>query len=329
MAIKVTTKSTEEPQNTTQKRAAKTRRDEDSLWKDIVERFFYSMLERAIPTLYTDADTDTQPRFLDKELKKATYAMGGGKHVADFLVEVPLKNGTCEWILLHIELQGKGGESLPFRMFHYKALIFAMYKRESAALAILTDTRPKEEPEFYENELYETSVTYKYKRLVVSELDENELLTSGNPFDLALCAAQRALKSKQDERQKHIYLKELLAFLGDRGWNHEDKHRLLLFIEKIINLHDTELILDIVKYQEELEKEGRIMYVSLAERVYRDRGLQEGRQEGMQEGMQKGIEQGERLGKLETARKMKAMNLPIDIIAKATDLSEAEINLLD
>ena len=253
---------TEEAKDSKKKIVDKIRRDEDSLWKDIVERFFYQMLERAMPTLYVDTDTDAQPRFLDKELKKATYAMQGGKHIADFLVEVPLKNGTCEWILLHIELQGRGGESLPFRMFHYKALIFAMYKRESAALAILTDQRPKEEPEFYESELYETSVTYKYKRLVVSELDEGELLASGNPFDLALCAAQRALKSKQDERKKHSYLKELLGFLGDRGWSHDDKHRLLLFIEKIINLHDAELILDIVKYQEELEKEGRIMYVS-------------------------------------------------------------------
>ena len=175
----VTKQDTEEPTDSPKERADKIRRDEDSLWKDIVERFFYPMLERAIPTLYADADTDTSPRFLDKELKKATYAMPGGKHIADFLVEVPLKNGTCEWILLHIELQGRGGESLPFRMFHYKALIFAMYKRESAALAILTDTRPKEEPECYESELYETSVTYKYKRLVVSELDEEELLCQG------------------------------------------------------------------------------------------------------------------------------------------------------
>ena len=55
------------------------------------------------------------------------------------------------------------------------------------------------------------------------------------------------------------------------------------------------------------------MYVSLAERVYRDKGLQEGLEKG----------------KLEIARKMKAMNLPLDVIAKATDLSEAEINLLD
>ena len=71
------------------------------------------------------------------------------------------------------------------------------------------------------------------------------------------------------------------------------------------------------------------MYGSLAERVYRDRGLREGRQEGIQEGRQEGLEKGKLEGKLEIARKMKAMNLPLDVIAKATDLSEAEINQLD
>ena len=156
-------------------------------------------------------------------------------------------------------------------------------------------------------------MTYEYNRLSVPDLDEAELLGTDNPFDLALCAACRALKSKRDERQKHRYLKELLGLLGDRGWNHDDKHRLLLFIERIINLQDRELALDIVKYEEELEKEGKIMYVSLAERVYTEKGIEIGKQEMV----------------LETARSMKALGLPRDVIIKVTGLPEAEINRLN
>ena len=44
-----------------------------------------------------------------------------------------------------------------------------------------------------QSEFYETSVTYKYKCLAVSELDEDELLVTDNFFDLALCAARRVL----------------------------------------------------------------------------------------------------------------------------------------
>ena len=195
--------------------ADKDRRDDDSLWKDIIERFFYPMLQRAIPALYADADTKTPPRFLDKELKKATYRLKGGKHSVDLLAEVPLKDGACEWVLFHLEVQSRGGkDSLPFRMYYYKSLIFSMFKRELVALALITDGRPKDEPKLYESRLYNTETKYKYNRLVVSELDENELLTTDNPFDLALCAAQRALKSRRDERRKHAYMKELLGRPG-------------------------------------------------------------------------------------------------------------------
>ena len=297
-------------------------KDNDSAWKDIIERFFYDMLERAMPDLYQDANRAIKPRFMDKELKKATYTVKGGKHVVDFLVEVPLLNGDNEWVLMHLECQGKGGESLPIRMYHYKSLIFAMYKREPVALAIITDKRPKNEPEYYESDSYRTKVTYTYNRLVVADLNERELLATHNPFDLALCAAKRALLCERDERQKHTYLKELLGFLGERGWNHEDKHGLLLFIENIINLNDGELWLDIVKYQEELDREGKIMYVSIAERVYRERWTKEGRQEGLQEG--------ERKKALETARRMISRNMDIATIADLTGLSEDDVrNLLN
>lgn len=287
----------------------KDRRDDDSLWKDIVERFFYPMLKRAIPTLYADAETKTLPRFLDKELKKATYRLRGGKRSVDLLAEVPLKDGSCEWVLLHIEIQGRGGGRLPFRMAYYRALIFAMYKREAAALAIVTEKRSKDEPKFYESELYNTSVVYRYNRLVVPELDEGELLASDNPFDLALCAAQRALKSRRDERQKHAYLKELLRLLGERGWDHEDKRRLLLFIENIIGLKDRELKLDIVKYEEELQKEGKIVYQPLIVEM-------------------KYGPQWEEKAKLKTARNLLKMGLTVEQIATATELPEEDVRKL-
>ncbi len=296
------------------------RRDDDSLWKDIVERFFYPMLERAIPTLFADADTKTPPRFLDKELKKATYQVKGGKRNVDLLAEVPLKDGASEWVLLHLEVQGRGGESLPFRMYHYKSLIFCMFRRESVALALVTDRRPGSEPRLYESRFYNTVTRYEYNNLVVSELDERELLASDNPFDLALCAAQRGLKSRKDERQKHAYLRELLCLLGDRGWSHEDKRRLLLFIERIVDLRDRELQLDIVQYENELEKEGKIMYVSILEQVNGPKWKEEGLLEGLQKGR--------REGRLATARNMLGIGMTVDQIAKVTELPEEEVRKL-
>jgi hypothetical protein len=33
-------------------------------------------------------------------------------HFADYVLEVPLKNGSVEWVILHIEAQGRGGGNL-------------------------------------------------------------------------------------------------------------------------------------------------------------------------------------------------------------------------
>ena len=64
------------------------------------------------------------------------------------------------------------------------------------------------------------------------------------------------------------------------------------------------------------------MYVSIAERVYRERWTKEGKQEGLQEG--------ERKKALETARRMISRNMDIATIADLTGLSEDDVrNLLN
>ena len=62
------------------------------------------------------------------------------------------------------------------------------------------------------------------------------------------------------------------------------------------------------------------------------KGLQEGMQKGMQEGMQKGMQEGIQKGKLEerykNARALKAIDVPVEKIAKALGLSVEEIEML-
>ncbi|GHT02821.1 hypothetical protein AGMMS50276_32840 [Synergistales bacterium] len=54
---------------TTDNSKKKKRFDKDSLWKDLIDRFFYPLLKRALPELYEKADTKTKQRFLDKEFQ--------------------------------------------------------------------------------------------------------------------------------------------------------------------------------------------------------------------------------------------------------------------
>jgi len=60
----------------------------------------------------------------------------------------------------------------------------------------------------------------------------------------------------------------------------------------------------------------------------KEEGLKEGREEGLEEGLEQGREQGQQNEKIKAACKMKKDGMPLDLIAKYTGLSEAEISAL-
>ncbi|MDR1883036.1 MAG: hypothetical protein LBR26_09710, partial [Prevotella sp.] len=155
---------------------------------------------------------------------------GGVHYFVDLLMEVPLKNGAAKPVLIHLEAQGAQGGDLAERMNHYRCLIYGHYRREPAAIAIVTDRRPAGESSCYSHSFYGTEVIYRYNNLVLSELDDDELIASENPIDLVLYAAKCAALSKK-ELQKYNYLRKSLELLGERGWSRDDKRDLLLFIE--------------------------------------------------------------------------------------------------
>lgn len=141
--------------------------DKDGIWKDAVEQYLPLLLKRMMPELYEDVDFSEDIKFLDKELRDTIQVSMSEEHnsakFVDTLVQVPLKSGKNEWVLLHIEVQGKGGEDISFRMILYCCLIFAHYRRMPVALAILTDKRPlKETPGKIEYSEYGTELVYKY-----------------------------------------------------------------------------------------------------------------------------------------------------------------------
>ena len=120
-----------------------------------------------IPELHADTDFSRDITFLDKELRDAIQVSLGDEHnsakFVDALAKVPLKSGGDQWVLLHVEVQGKGGEDISFRMMLYCSLIFAHYRRMPVALAILTDKRPASEtPGVFESAQYGTKLLYNY-----------------------------------------------------------------------------------------------------------------------------------------------------------------------
>ena len=282
--------------------------DHDGFWKDLIKRFWRELLKRALPKLYADADLSKEPRFLDTELRDTLFTPGAEDHnfakFVDQLIEIPLKNGNYHLVLLHIEIQGPGGEDVSFRMVSYCCLIFSHYHREPVALAILTSPRPKERLGLYESSQYGTRHVYAYNCFELYNQDDEELLRSDNPFDLVVYAANKAAsckKGKDGEQQKFAYLLKLTRLLAEKGLSEEDRRDLLIFVERIINLQSHDLRKQYVADIMEMKGEANMAYVSFIEEYFRG--------------------EGERQAQLKTAKRMLDGGMPPQEVLKYTDIS--------
>ena len=339
-------KGKDQSMNTGEKDGGEPRHD-DLLWKDLLARFFVPMLRSVLPDLAHDIDDKRDVVFLDKELRRlARFTRrpeGGepdGNRFVDLLADVPLRSGENAWILLHAEVQGRGGnEDFPLRMHRYRGLLEGRSRRPVIALALLIEPLSKPQSSgVYHWEGYGTRVSYEFPVSRIYEGDEEALKKSENPFDWAHLAGLRAWKSRGSEARKLDYLKEMLELLDERGWPHADKAQLLVFMEGVIHLTEDESSREYEEWESALEqaKEAGRMYVSIMERKGiekgRTEGIQLGRTEGIQLGEARGIQRGRtegiQLGRTETARNLLRMGLDLTQIAEATGLPLEEIQAL-
>ena len=315
------------------------RRHDDLLWKDLLARFFVPMLHALLPDLARDIDEKRDVVFLDKELRRLArftrhYEEGepDENRFVDLLAQVPLLSGEEPWILLHAEVQGRGGnEDFPLRMHRYRGLLEGRYRRPVIALALLIEPLSKAQSHgFYRWERYGTRVSYEFPVFKIYEGDEEALKASDNPFDLAHLAGLRAWKSRGSEARKLDYLKEMLGLLEERGWSHADKAQLLVFMEGVIHLTEDVSSREYEEWESALEeaKEAGRMYVSIMERKGIEKGRIEGIQLGRTEGIQLGRTEGIQLGRTDTARNLLKMGFDAAQIAQATGLSLEEVEAL-
>jgi hypothetical protein len=281
----------------------------------LIEKFFYPLLRRAVPALYAAADRTRPPKFLNKEfldvLDTGDPKLHRRPRVADAVAEVPLRDGGSEYVILHAEAQGPGGGDLSARMSLYRAAIFVHYMKEPVALAIVTGHRPQGEPSFYSHRHYGTESVYRYNNLVLLELDDDDLLSSGNPIDLALYAAKCAARAGGDA-QKFQYLRKTVRLLADQGWNEDETRELLLFIEWILFIRDDELGDRYEAFRRELKEEGKIVYIPFYERKQAQKVWQEGQAEGKAEGSE--------MQAAQMAKYLYENGVALDVIAKSAKM---------
>jgi hypothetical protein len=160
------------------------RNQQDNAWKDVLEAYFKDFMCYCLPDLYQLIDWKKPVTSLDKEFQTITKGAKAGKRLADKLFQVFLKDGSEQWILIHIEVQGSFEKPFPKRMFIYAYRIFDKYQRPLISCAILTDAKKNWRPNEYQvgfgrSYLYFRFITIK---LLDYQAQKTELENSYNPF---------------------------------------------------------------------------------------------------------------------------------------------------
>ncbi len=271
--------------------------DKDGIWKDAIKRYLPLLLKRTMLQLYNDVDFSQKVKFLDKELQDTIQVTLAEEHNSakfiDSLVELPLKSGKSQWILLHIEVQGKGGEDISYRMMLYCCLVFAHYRHMPVALAILTDKRPSNEtPGKFEFSEYGTKLLYKYNLFEVYDQNDDKLLNSDNPFDSFIYAAKKYSDYMSSENQtiKLEYLLKISRNLYSRGLNAKERAGIIVFVSRLINLEDEELREQFFNELKKLGGEDDMNEMTWIEEHFYNQALDRGRSEGRNEGISVGKE---------------------------------------
>ena len=79
-----------------------------------------------------------------------------GSKFVDKLVKVYLKNGSEQWLLVHIEVQSDEDEEFSLRMFRYFYRIFDRHGKPVVSLAIVTGPANWKPEPTYELKVYDS-----------------------------------------------------------------------------------------------------------------------------------------------------------------------------
>src|SRR5690554_5638527 len=191
------------------------------------------------PDLYDEIDFSKAPDYLQQELFKKIIRRKKGRNDADLIVKVPMKSGEDQWILIHIEVQEKDSNDFAKRMFRYFYRIYDKFDKEVYAIALMTNDKKSEHPDYFHYNFFGTKVDYTYNVYKFHDHTVEELEQSDNPFASAIIAGKYASKYKKDlEKRSHFKLKLIRQvykkFLSGEEKSHIYISALFYFIDYLL-----------------------------------------------------------------------------------------------
>jgi len=247
--------------------------EQDSPWKEALERYLPSFLALYFPTVHAAIDWTRNYEWLNTELRQVVRDAEMGKRLADVLVKVWRKDGQESWLLIHIEVQGWPEQDFAQRLFVYHYRIFDRYNRQVVTLAVLADDRPNWRPDRYAYDLWGCRLDFQFPTVKLMDFAGREavLEASDNPFALVTRAHLATLQTRHDPASRHQGKVRLIRELYERGMSRDDVLQLFRIIDWMMDL-PTALEQLFRQEAEQIEQERTMPYVTSVERLAKEEG---------------------------------------------------------
>lgn len=292
------------------------RRNDDILWKSILEEVFDDLLRFLFPAADKLFNLQRRYEFLDKELGEM-YPDPEKKpdtKFVDKLVKVYQQDGTEECVLVHIEVQGRHDPLFAKRMFKYYCRIFDRFDRPMTAIAIFSGRDGHKLPDRYEYSYQGSALTYQYNTLRILDYDDIDLMASDNPFALVILAAKKALLRGKGLDEELLKQKLSIAkLLYRKGFKKRKIRAILSFLHNYVSFAEPETNLI---FEKELDKiSGKKNTMGIIEAVAEIRAG---------EALKKGLRKGRTEEKIKVVRRLLARKgYTVKKIADIVDVSVA------
>ena len=241
----------------------------DRIFKEFLTRFLPDFLRLFVPEQAERLNFDTLT-FLDKEL---IFNMPDQTlRITDVVAEVETHEGKPEIIVVHVEVEARDKQSLPWRMFEYYALLRILRQKPvlPMALVLLPNAGGLSRQTYQESLFGQEHLQFTYVQVGVRDLDGVMYLQTGNPVGAALTALMQSGQKSPAEIKLAAWQSVINAEQLTRG----DKLFLIQLMEQYL---PTELLVNAGDALMEELTAVRITWV--------DEALDKGREEGLQEGL--------------------------------------------
>ena len=265
--------------------------DTDGGWREIIAEFAEEFFAFYFPDIHAAIDFGVEPKFLDAILAEIVPESEVGAREADKLVEVRLKGGGTEWLLVHIEVQGYRDADFARRMFIYNYRIFDRYGRDVISLAVLTDGDPAFRPSEYRRELLGFSLRCTYPVVKLLDYRPEQLAASRSPFAIVTQTQLDYLAAGSDPQKRYGARLAITLRLFRQGFSREEVVRLYRFLGYVLRL-PPDLAIQYRQAVHSIEEDLKMPYITDTELLARQEGQREGRLQGRLQGRRQGQREG-------------------------------------